>query len=495
MKKIKILVSIISFVSLASCDSFLSEMPDDRTQLDSEPKIKELLVFAYPDRVPYTFLEAMSDNVTDNGNSTLYTRENEAYYQWEDDIDQTLQDSPAGYWDACYTAISQANQALDAISKLEETNELLGVKAEALLARAYAHFQLVLIWAKAYDPATASTDLGVPYVNEIELELIKHYERNSVQEVYDLIEQDLLEGLKNIDKASYSAEVKKFHFDKNSARAFAARFYLYKGDWDKVLEYTNHLGSKPNVGNVLRDYVALVALGNEGLLNYASSEPASNLLISTQPSWYRRTFIYDRYSCATKFMQDEMFGNNNPYGKRYLYRLYSFSDDNRWVGKLHEYFKILNPTAGTGVGHLQTVLFGNDELYLNRMEALAMTNRIDEAIDELGYFIGNRVEGYNPNTDILTLDKLKSMYPDASELYTPFYSLTGDQATVVQAIAEARRREFIHEGHRWFDIKRFNLVVKHAMEGGNIVLEKNDPRRAFQLPIHVRNSGMAANPR
>lgn len=497
MKKIKILVSIISFVGLASCDSFLSEMPDDRTQLDSEAKVKELLVFAYPEIIPYTFLEAMSDNVTDNGNASLYTRENEAYYQWEDDIDQTAQDSPAAYWDACYGAISQANQALDAISKLEETNELLGIKAEALLSRAYAHFQLVLVWAKAYNPATASTDLGVPYVNEIELELIKHYERNSVQEVYDLIEQDLLEGLKDIDKANYSAEVRKFHFDINSARAFAARFYLYKGEWDKVLDYTKQLGSKPNVGNVLRDYNALNALGPEpGMLNYASSDPATNLLISTQVSAYRRTFGRDRYSCAAVFMNNEMFGNSaNPYGKKYVYRLYRFIDDNLWVGKIHEYFKITNPTAGTGYPFGQTVLFGNDELYLNRIEALVMTNRIDDAIDELGYFIGNRVEEYNPSTDVLTLSKLKSMYPDAAELYTPFYSLTDDQATVIQAIAEAKRRELIHEGNRWFDIKRFNLVVNHAMQGGNIVLEKNDPRRAFQLPIHVRNSGVEANPR
>ncbi|XLL74012.1 RagB/SusD family nutrient uptake outer membrane protein, partial [Myroides odoratimimus] len=38
------------------------------------------------------------------------------------------------------------------------------MRAEALLARAYNHFMLVNLWAKHYNPATAESDLGIPYV-------------------------------------------------------------------------------------------------------------------------------------------------------------------------------------------------------------------------------------------------------------------------------------------------------------------------------------------
>ena len=69
------------------------------------------------------------------------------------------------------------------------------IKGEALLARAYAHFMLVNLFAKHYDPNTATSDLGIPYVTTPETEFIKEYNRASVARVYDLVEQDMLEGI------------------------------------------------------------------------------------------------------------------------------------------------------------------------------------------------------------------------------------------------------------------------------------------------------------
>ena len=45
-KKINILGLVIL---LASCNSFLDETPDARTEIDSPEKVQELLVGAYPD--------------------------------------------------------------------------------------------------------------------------------------------------------------------------------------------------------------------------------------------------------------------------------------------------------------------------------------------------------------------------------------------------------------------------------------------------------------
>lgn len=494
MKKIKILACFVSVFAFVSCDSFLSEIPDDRTQLDSKEKISELLVFAYPQTAPNTFLEAMSDNVTDNGVLSMNVRQNVNYYNWEDS-EQTRQDSPSGFWDGCYAAISQANEALRAIEDLGETAELKSVKAEALLARAYAHFMLVNIWAKAYNPATSSSDLGVPYVREPELELIKQYKRNTVQEVYDFIEADLLEGLAKISSGKYSEDVKKFHFGPEAARAFAVKFYLNKGDWDKVLEYSSYLGSKP-VGQ-LRDYVYQNSLSTDGrIMNYASSNPSTNLLINTVPSSYRRSFAYDRYSTSTPLLNSMMANSANYFRKGFIYGGVNIGNrDNVSVPKNYEYFKITNPTAQTGFAFGQFVLFSNDEVYLARIEALIMTNKFDEAMTELGYIVGLRTAGYNPSTDILTKEAMFAKFPNANEIYTPFYGLTSQQASLVQAVAETRQREFIHEANRWFDIKRFNLVVEHKIGRDFITLEKDDLRRAFQIPQHVLDSGLEANPR
>lgn len=43
--------------------------------------------------------------------------------------------------------------------------------------------------------------------------------------------------------------------------------------------------------------------------------------------------------------------------------------------------------------------------------------------------------------------------------------MTPLQTSYVKAITEARRRDFVHEGLRWFDVKRFNIVVNHVTFG------------------------------
>jgi len=66
MKKVKILVAALVVLSLNSCSEFLSETPDNRTQLDSPEKISELLVNAYVGRTYMGFTESMTDNFVDS---------------------------------------------------------------------------------------------------------------------------------------------------------------------------------------------------------------------------------------------------------------------------------------------------------------------------------------------------------------------------------------------------------------------------------------------
>lgn len=67
MKKLKIIPALLLLITLSSCDNFLSEVPDNRTQIDTPEKISELLVNAYPDACYMEFAETMTDNVFDSG--------------------------------------------------------------------------------------------------------------------------------------------------------------------------------------------------------------------------------------------------------------------------------------------------------------------------------------------------------------------------------------------------------------------------------------------
>lgn len=491
MKNIKIALSLVLLFSISSCDEFLSETPDNRTQIDTPEKISELLVNAYPVGGTYMdFAETMSDNVTD-GRLVETLPKNLQNYNWQMQ-DETNVDTQANYWDACYRAIAHANKALQAIAQQGYPASMNAQRGEALLARAYSHFMLVSFWSNRYNPATAATDLGIPYVTEPEEVLIKKYTRNTVAEVYDFIQKDIEEGLKYVTN---EYKEPKFHFNREAGKAFASRFYLIKGDWAKVLEVTEGLGSKP--AGKIRDYLAYTSLDpNVQFIDYAKAEHPTNLLIVSSYSIYSRATQQNRFYLGSN-QAIEIFGNaTNIYGKAWYYTTFSYNSKTDFRPKYKEYFKYTNLTAAIGEPYLGTVLLSNDEFYLNRIEALVMSNRIAEANTELEFFLGMRTKAYNAATDKLTEAKIVAKYPVIADEYTPFYTMTPVQTSYVKAIAEAKRREFIHEGMRWFDVKRFNLVVKHDIfNSPSNTLVKDDKRRALQIPLSASSNGVEINPR
>ncbi len=493
MKKVKISLCFLILIGLSSCNDYLSETPDNRTQIDSPKKITELLVGAYPNASYTEFTETMSDNVFDSKDFNAVTTNNTQNYNWEilGDIDS---DTPSFYWDACYKAISQANQALDAIKKLGDTPDLNPQKGEALLARAYSHLMLVTLWSKTYNPSTAATDIGIPYVLEPETGLKVNYKRNTVAEVYNYIESDITEGLKYV---SNDYKQPKFHFNKEAANALAARFYTLKGDWNKVLVYTNDLGSKPPLG-AIRDYASYSSLNSTGIRTiYASVSQNTNLLIVSALSTHQRHYTIDRFGFADSRQGEVISAATNIFSKSWIYTLYQRGGTSiLFVPKFQEYFSYTNINAGIGNAYCGFVLLSNDEAFLSRIEAHVMTNQMGLAASELGYFIGTRTSSYNPATDIVTDARIQTKYPVIPDEYTPFYTMTPLQTSYMKAIAEMRRRDFLHEGLRWFDIKRFNLVVKHQTNNQpDNILTKTDKRRELQIPAHALDNGVEMNPR
>ena len=491
MKNLKITLSLLILICITSCDDFLSEKPDNRTEIDTPAKISELLVEAYPQMSYFEIAETMSDNVFDSGlNETL--PKNEQNYNWLIQTETADIDTQAYYWDACYKAIAHANKALEAIDQLGNTADLNPQKGEALMARAYAHFMLVSLWSQRYNPATASTDLGIPYVTKPETELITKYTRNTVAEVFKFIENDIEEGLKYV---ANDYKEPKFHFTKNAAKAFASRFYLVKGDWDKVISLSDDLGNRP-VGK-LRNHLTYEGIGvNDQRLAYASSDAETNLLIVSANSIVSRSYYSNRFYLSGPRYQQIFGPATNIFAKGWYYNFYSSNSSiTVFQPKFYEYFKYSNVTAGIGDPYVAEVLLSNDEFFLNRIEAHVMKGEINVANDELEYFWSTRTVGYAA-TDKVTEAKVVAKYPVIADEYTPFYAITPVQTSYVKAIAETRRRDFVHEGMRWFDVKRFNIVVNHETANKPVnTLAKDDKRRALQIPLHATNTGVELNPR
>lgn len=491
MLKIKNSIIYISVaILLTGCSEYLSELPDNRTIIDSPEKVSSLITGAYPESTYMLFTELMSDNADDKRVLSLTQPLELSMYTWED-TNLEGRNTPAHYWNNTYEAISQANQALASIKELPNL-ELSAQKGEALIARAYAHFMLVNLWGKAYDPATAASDLGIPYVTEPETVLIKKYTRNTVKEVYEFIEKDLTEGL-SLVKNDYKEP--KFHFTKEASYAFAARFFLYKGDWDKVVFYAS---KAIDAGGSIRNLLEYDALSyTEQRIRYSSASESTNLLVSYVSSTWRRRYARSRFG-LTDDIGNELFRNSsgNPFGKNWLYDIYG-SDNTRNLPRFNEYFRYTNESAGIGLPFTGVVLFDRDELFLNRAEAYAMLNNYASALQDITVFLASKTANFDSATDILTESMITSQYPVEADEYTPYYSMSDEQTSFVKAIAELRRREYYHEGLRWFDIKRFNLKVEHNLVGepDPIELEKRDLKKQLQIPQFVVSQGVEANPR
>jgi len=488
MKKLYISVLALALVTTSSCKKFLEQAPDQRTQINSVDKVAQLLASAYPQANYIPFLEASSDNAEDKG-PTVGTepRWNVQPYYWLDNDDDN-QDSPTYYWNNSYEAIAAANQALEAIEKAVDKTDYLPYKGEALLARAYAHFMLVTFYSKAYNPGGDNSSPGIPYMLKPETVVSGQYTRGTVASVYEQIQKDIEEGLPLIKNNAYS--VQKYHFNQAAAHAFAARFFLFKQDFEKVIVHASAISSANAFATILRPWNTryLTYSSGEMRVNFTQATEASTLLlIETASSWARTSG--PRYGFG-QIANNTMFITANVTGARWVHPVYTSGGVPHYsLLKWNEYFVRTSPNATIGFPYTIVPVLTTDEALLNRAEAYAQTGQNDLALKDLNTFASTRINNYNSVTHAVTLAKIEA-----------FYKLGDNKAGLIRTILDFKKAEFITEGIRWFDILRHKLTVKHnvlAVNGTSTTIElgPDDPRRLFQVPSQVKLSGIEQNPR
>jgi len=518
MKKNLAYIVLVLVLGLTSCN-FLDKNPDNRTEIDTKKKVRLLLVNAYNAANYGPLCEFSSDNIIDNNTPDAYghinTKQpfNQGYNQifaWEDVTAFSSQDSPYWIWDYCYKNIAVANQALSAILELEKQGEDLSAeKGEALLCRAYNHFILVNIFAQAYKDAEQSkSDVGIHYMTEAETEVKPAYERNSVAEVYDLIEKDLLEGLPLVSEDYYS--VPKYHFNVKAAHAFAARFYLFKRDYDQVIAHANKvLGTTASeAASVMFDAANCKDKGNIELELYAWTDVASpsNLLILSTYSF--ALYGYTSTSCRYTFNRAPRDYTVNGAGPCWDS---SFPGASIWrfdanfggfFSKLYEPFEYTDKVAGIGFPHSLRREFTTGETLLCRSEAEIMKGDIAAAVADMDVW----AKGYLCTKD-LTDARITSFFKKGknvqhtpvlhNEDMCPTWKISDAQMPYIWCVLHLRRIETLHDGMRFFDIKRYGIEIKHEIgypvETKHLVW--NDDRRAIQLPQEAILGGQKPNER
>jgi hypothetical protein len=535
--KTKTTFACVFFLLLFSgCDSFLDTVPDNRAELNTEEKISQLLVSAYPDANYAVVTNAMADYVTARpGRPTvssltaLYINE-DAYYWRDKYFYGTHNDSPTGFWNQCYLAIAVANHALDAIAKMPNPDALRHQRSEALLCRAFAHFLLVTLYAKTYVPEAANDSPGIPYADEPETVVFAKYERKTVKYVYERIEEDIEEALQNLPPDALF-KVPAYHFTEKVALTFASRFYLYKGDYQKVIDLTSRVVPTPvraDNGNVsasdpANTWAATYFAAFKKWTTTASSiraefrraENKHNFLIGETYSILERTSIAQYETSEAHLPASSTRNITGGYWPFTSYVHPSFTG----CAFVYKFLEHQYQSSSTGIQpYVMFPWIRAEEVLLNRIEAEIHLDRFDAAVNDLNVYYRQRsgqtttlTSPYDESTMTLNLARITGYWASlpggnlAGSLSSNFLrdhnafsaaTWSDDKIALMLTLLDTRRAEYTHEGMRWFDVLRYKIPVVHLdMNNQELTFGVDDPRRIRQIPEVAVNSGLEPNPR
>jgi hypothetical protein len=386
----------------------------------------------------------MPDVLSDNLYETVQTLANSrdmSNFQFQQNTGQIT-----GIYNAMYKVISVANIVLRDVDKFTTaTNKKTAnrIKGQAHAIRALAHFDLFKYFAENYD-RNSTTTLALHYSKNFEISSDAKPVRLSNKVYYDELFADINTAqtlLADIDKnvnQGFAAIRPKMGL--SAVHLLKARVSLYAGLYaDAITAASAGIAIAP----------ALVS--NQTTFNGMYSEAAAGEII-----W---NVQFDAGQSGPSFIV--FFATNNRSYFRTALEVATVSgtsglirsDDIRYAA----YFANVNATTevpqalaltkyrgkgGVSNGNANFVAMKTAELYLIRAEAYAKSTTPQEGL---------------AMADLNTLRKARiSSYVDEN--------LTG--ATLIDAIADERRRELIGEGHRFFDLKRTTRTLTRGSTCG-----------------------------
>lgn len=560
------LMAVALTVSLSSCKDFLDKETDTRVTLTNVEQLRLLLGTSYMRANYANICEIGTDNLIDENspsdagvryNLNSYTRNDDEGFAWEDIRAESGSDSPSEVWEEAYHAIAGANAVLEEVAEMEAagntSDELKAVKGEALVIRAYHHWLLANVFCMPWRGEQLSQSYpGIPYITAPETKVQVSYQRGTLTETYSKIERDLLEGLPLINDSYY--EVPKYHFNKAAANAFAARFYLYKREYEKVVQYADAAFGGAGVDpapymSKLWSNASLRYLSDFGRY-YCNTQDQSNFMVlATYSTWWRHFRGY-RYLPGREAKRATIQGpgptwanchySSQATGEKFsmhpCFLNCSFTPGSQEYGayfgaNVAEQFEYTDKIAGIGYCHIVRREFYGEETLLCRAEAKLFLGDVDGCLADLKVWDEAR-RHYTATDDRMTeftKASIVNFYTTAAEKYarnlsrkadlgeryqdslyygiakpiaidevcpSDKYHVTADILPILQCIQHFRRIETVHTGLRWFDIKRFGLSLDHYIgRYDKVTLEKLDLRYALQIPNEIIAAGLEDNNR
>lgn len=436
-------------VGLTSCSDFLEEYSQDLARVESWRDLDEVLLgdgYMHSARIVAAYSGYRPSLTGDEGLDILHFMTDEIdmrdekdndycnyeyamfpFYTWQQDTgtDYTLKYTGGDekYWDDLYSRINVCNMVIYQVDDLpadheSDVREKERVKGEAYFLRGLCYFYLANLYAQPYDPATAASTPGVPVKTSPEVQ-DQEYLRETLEDTYVQILSDLNEAQTLLlGKTAKS----KYHASRAAALLMLSRTYLYMQNWEKAIDYANQVLA---INNRLQS-VSSVAQGD----NYVSISSPETI------------FSMGHYCIAGNFASDS-WEDYDPIFEvsEYMISLYSEDDmrRNRYIGTTTQgnydnAFLKYNQQVDKMGGYTDVssyCLMRTPEAYLILAEASAYNNDETTAKRTLETFLRTRM------------------------VSVPSLDFTGN--ALIDFIREERAREFLLEGHRWFDLRRYTV--------------------------------------
>lgn len=375
-------------------------------------------------------LNVRSDEMDMPGSSSSYMD----IARWNDATTSTS--AMAFPWLDFYRTIFYANTVIHegANATPDGSEPIEQLHGEAYLLRAYMHFELVNMYGKPYNEATAATDKAIPLNLVTDIEQV--FRRATVAKVYEQVEKDIEQGL-NLISLNQQEGSKKYRFSRSSAFVFKARVKLYKKDYASALESAK----------------AAMALGTLSNLNTKALSPIN-------------------YMAEDNLMASDLVSNSNLNNSRNftvtdkIMALYDSANDLRPTYYFNGQALIKGAKSEERVG------FRMAEAYLIAAEAAAHMGNTTDAVAYLSSLAENRLK------------------PEGAEARkTVLATMSKDE--LIAEIANERIRELIGEGHRWYDLRRTTQEeLSKTVNKVAVTLPQGDPRYTLRIP----QSAIEANP-